>query len=81
MKHGNLEIPGRMYTSEVLELARWKCYSTLRKRQKEGLFPMPIDRGAEAIYSGKAVYKALGLIDEETEYPAEDPIMKALESL
>ena len=79
-KFQTFSIPPRMYTSEVLALARFSA-SKLNKLRKEGKFPDPICRGTEAIYSGKAVYRALGLIDEDQEYQTEDPIMKALESI
>jgi hypothetical protein len=74
-----MNIPARMYTSEVLALAKWKCTSTLRKRQKEGRFPAPVDRGREMIFNGRDVYQALGLIDNAAPAVKEDPIMKALE--
>ena len=73
------QIPARMYTSEVLRLAKWSSPSTLRKRQKEGRVPAPVDRGREMIFNGMAVYQALGLIDSAVNPAAEDPIMKALE--
>lgn len=55
-------IPERMYTSEVLKIARFSR-SKLTAKQKAGEFPTPIDRGREAIYSGRAVFEALGLIE------------------
>ena len=55
-----MNIPLRMYTSEVLEKAKFS-QSTLRKRQREGTFPLPVDRGREQIYLGQQVYEALGI--------------------
>lgn len=52
--------PLRMYYSEVAALAKLSK-GTLRERIKAGLFPSPIDRGKEKIFSGEAVYTALGL--------------------
>lgn len=57
-----MQIPERMYTSEVLEVARYSR-STLNAKRKAGEFPDPIDRGRQDIYSGRAVYTALGIIE------------------
>lgn len=73
------QIPFRMYTSEVLALAKWQSVGTLLARRKQGKFPHPIDRGREQIYDGHAVYAALGKIADVA--PKEDPILKALESM
>lgn len=64
MKPDPLDIPPRMFTSEVLELARFG-YGTLRQKQKRGEFPKHVDRGREYIFDGRAVYKALGLVIDE----------------
>ena len=72
------DIPPRMFTSQVLELAKFG-QGTLMKRRREHRFPEPIDRGREAIYSGPEVYRALGLVSGVT--PTIDPILAALEGL
>ena len=56
-----MEIPPRMYSSDVVKLAKVSM-QTLKKRQREGLFPRPIDRGRQDIYLGHQVYEALGLV-------------------
>ncbi len=70
------DIPPRMYTSEVLKLARLSR-SQLTKRRKDGEFPAPIDtRCKEDVYDGYAVYRALGLLGQDT--ASNDPWMAAL---
>lgn len=77
----NIEIPFRMYTSEVLALARWKSVATLRRKQVYNGFPRPVDRGTENIFDGRAVYQALGIIPKQESAPDIDPIMNALEKM
>lgn len=55
-------IPARMFTSEVLRLAKWGR-SKLNAMQKRGEFPKRVDRGREDIYDGLQVYQALGLVN------------------
>lgn len=71
-----MNIPKRMFTSEVLEIARWGP-SKLHEKRRAGEFPEPIDRGKELIYDGPSVYRALGLIDENPR-SARDPWLEAL---
>jgi len=73
------KIPARMYTSEVLALARFSR-ATMRERQRNGTFPAPIDRGAEHIYSGPDVYRALKLTDGPAP-DSGDRIMRALDQV
>lgn len=56
------EIPPRMYASDVLKLAKFGR-ATLAAKIKRGEFPKHVDRGKEYIFDGRAVYQALGLID------------------
>lgn len=71
-----MDVPLRMFTSEVLELARWG-QQKLIERRKEEKFPDPIDRGKEDIYDGYEVYRALGLIKNDPREET-DPWMDAL---
>lgn len=82
MKHEKLNVPLRMYTSEVCSLARFG-QGKLNALRKAGKFPNPICRGKEAIYDGRDVYRALGLLDGETTGSSDDddPIMKAIEKM
>lgn len=75
-----MNIPARMYTSEVLALAKWKTPATLRARQARGDFPKHVDRSREFIYDGRQVYEALGLLPKDTA-PKRDSIMEALDRL
>lgn len=59
-----MNIPGRMYSSEVEALAKVSM-ATLKKRQKQGMFPRPVDRGRQEIYIGEQVYAALGLLSKQ----------------
>lgn len=70
-----MDIPLRMYTSEVCKLARFSA-AKLSKLRQEKRFPDPVDRGREAIYDGKAVYRSLGLIPSDHE--TNDPWLNAL---
>jgi len=71
--------PLRMYTSEVCRLARFS-QAKLNRLRRQYQFPDPVDRGREAIYDGRQVYRALGLLDE-AEQKTSDPIMDALEEI
>jgi hypothetical protein len=73
-------IPPRMFTSEVLKLARFGRAS-LNERRKQHTFPDPIDRGREDIYDGMAVYQALKLIPGPQQEGSGDRIMEALSKL
>lgn len=74
------DIPHRMYTSEVLALARISR-ATLRDRQRRGAFPRHIDRGKEFIFSGPEVYRALGIIKDSQDAVSESPWGRALEEM
>lgn len=73
-----IDLPPRLYTSDVLKLARFS-YSELRKRQKQELFPSHIDRGKEYIYDRDEVLAALGLIEPTKGIVHNDPFKKGLE--
>lgn len=74
------EYPPRLYTSDVLKIARFS-QSTLRYRQEKGEFPQPIDRGKQYIYDRNQVFEALGLIEGEGGIAHNDPFKKGLEKL
>jgi len=73
-------LPCRIMTSEVLELARFGS-SKLRQKQKLGEFPNPIDRGKQSIYDRDQVLAALGLIEPVEGSAHHDPFRKGLERL
>lgn len=75
-----MDIPRRMFTSEVLELTRW-TESKLRLEKKRNRFPRPIDRSREAIYDGYEVYSALNMIERQYNNSDENRLMSALEEL
>ena len=64
-------LPSRLYTSEVVRLARYSVTTLWRKRRR-GEMPAPIDQGEEAIFDRDAVLKALGMIHDAAP-PAADP--------
>lgn len=74
-----MDIPYRMYFSEVCAVARLSK-SELNKRIRNNQFPAHIDRGREKIFSGEEVYMALGMIAKQESLSAEDRLLKALEN-
>lgn len=75
-----MDLPARLYTSEVLKLARFGPVK-LREKQARGEFPQPIDRGKQNIYARDQVLEALGLIDQPRRNPDNDPFRKGLEKI
>lgn len=73
------EIPYRMYTADVVALAKISR-STLLRRVRAGQFPKPVDRGKQFIFSGIAVYAALGIIQSEAA-GGQSPWSKALDEM
>lgn len=63
-------LPPRIYTSEVVRLARYSVTTLWRKRRK-GEMPAPIDYGEEDIFDRDAVLKALGMIQDAAPSAAE----------
>ncbi len=75
----NIEsLPDRIFESEALKIARFSR-STLQTRQKQGLFPQPIDHvGRKKIYRKSEVLKSLGLSQESI---VENPFLRGLREL
>lgn len=74
----NIEtLPDRIFESEALKIARFSR-STMQTRQKDGLFPQPIDFvGQRRIYRKSEVLKSLGLAQDSI---VENPFEKALDA-
>ncbi|HEV7352543.1 MAG TPA: hypothetical protein VGN74_05380 [Brevundimonas sp.] len=65
------DLPPRLLTSEVLQLARISA-RTFRRRKREGRWLVqPIDRGAEDIYDRDAVLAALNIAQPPAPEPAQ----------
>lgn len=64
------DLPPRLTTPEVLELARYGR-AKLRAQRKAGRMPDPIDRGGDGdIYDRDAVFKALGIAQDDKQSTA-----------
>jgi len=66
---GTLPPSPRLTLHEVCTLAGYSR-TTLEKRIKAGKMPAPVDRGRVRLFDRRAVYKALGMITEESQHGA-----------
>ena len=73
----------RIGTSDICAVAKLSPI-TIQRRIKNGTFPKPIDRGKEQLFDRRAVYEALGIVQEDRNYvpqEAADPWLRGAHAI